>query len=152
MQLLWRHRPLLPPKTDKSLRYIPFPLMLLVKNCKLIPVMLVGALLNGVRYTRLEYVSVALISLGVVLFMLKPSKAPAHHEGEHEQHGQLLQWVVSMVAAAASSLSLKELAGVGLAALNLLVDGFTNSEQVGGAEHGTRLPRDSKRSAIMARD
>ena len=45
--------------------------MLLVKNCKLVPVMVVGALINGVRYKPYEYAAVGLISLGVVLFMMK---------------------------------------------------------------------------------
>lgn len=64
---------------DLSLTYnlISYPLNLLVKNCKLVPVMLVGALVNKITYSRRDYAAVAIISSGVLVFMMKPHKAHA---------------------------------------------------------------------------
>jgi len=52
----------------RSLRYVIFPVQILAKSCKPIPVMLMGALL-GKRYPRRKYVNVLLIVGGVGLFM-----------------------------------------------------------------------------------
>ena len=57
-----------------SLRSISYPLMILVKNCKLIPVMIVGAVVNK----SYEYVAVALISMGLILFAMKVGGAGLH--------------------------------------------------------------------------
>lgn len=56
---------------------ISFPLSLLVKNCKLVPVMVVGSIVNKIRYTPQEYLAVLLISAGVPIFMMKPAASHA---------------------------------------------------------------------------
>lgn len=139
-----------------SLRDISYPLLILVKNCKLLPVMLVGAIINGVRYKPYEYAAVAFISGGVMLFMVKGPQANGggggHHGGGHHGLSQsyavggssskgvspledavardnlwlMIQAVVGIVA---SSFSLQELRGLCMATTNLLIDGFTNAEQ-----------------------
>ena len=153
----WFHTSVRTP-ADTSLRYISFPLMLLVKNCKLVPVMVVGALINGVRYKRYEYVAVALISLGVVLFMIKKGGGHGHGHGHAapSSHGpgaeglgssfeiktrgpspwkqavdqdNLWAMLTAVVGTVAAVLPLSELRGLVLAVTNLLIDGFTNAEQ-----------------------
>lgn len=125
--------------------------MLLVKNCKLVPVMVVGALMNGVRYKTSEYVAVALISLGVVLFMTKgkgQGGGGGHGHGYSANYGptetdagsgpsiadaiasdNLWNILMAVAGAVASAVSLAELRGLLLAMTNLTIDGFTNAEQ-----------------------
>ena len=128
--------------------------MLLVKNCKLVPVMVVGAVINGVRYKRHEYLAVALISLGVVLFMMKGKggggHGHGHGHGSYSAHygptstgssssGQSIAeavasdnlWniLMAVVGTLAASVSFSELRGLLLAMTNLTIDGFTNAEQ-----------------------
>lgn len=137
-----------------SLRDISYPLLILVKNCKLLPVMLVGAVVNGVRYKTYEYVAVALISCGVMLFMVKGPQA----SGEGGRHGghydisasyavggqsnkkvspleaavardNLWMMIQAVMGIVASSFTFQEVRGLSMAATNLLIDGFTNAEQ-----------------------
>jgi len=78
--------------------------------------MLVGAVVNGKRYSKAEYTAVAFITLGVMLFSLKPA------------------YVESLVKGGLSNGSgngFDEVFGLLLAGANLLIDGFTNAEQVG---------------------
>ncbi|EWM21922.1 udp-glc gal endoplasmic reticulum nucleotide sugar transporter [Nannochloropsis gaditana] len=133
-----------------SLRDISYPLLILVKNCKLLPVMLVGALVNGVRYKPHEYAAVALISCGVMLFMFKGpevSDADVGHDSgwsksirtaSHPRRSSLGDaiardnlWMIiqALGGMVYSSFSLQELRGLCMAIINLLIDGFTNAEQ-----------------------
>jgi len=52
----------------RSLRYVIYPVQVLAKSCKPIPVMLMGALM-GKKYPLKKYINVAIITLGVALFM-----------------------------------------------------------------------------------
>jgi hypothetical protein len=52
----------------RSLRYVIYPVQVLAKSCKPIPVMLMG-LLFGKRYPTKKYANVILIVFGVALFM-----------------------------------------------------------------------------------
>lgn len=56
-----------------SLNYINYPMLLLAKSSKLVPVMLLSCIINGKRYSASQIFSVALISLGVALFSCKKS-------------------------------------------------------------------------------
>ncbi|KAG5192346.1 UDP-Glc/Gal endoplasmic reticulum nucleotide sugar transporter [Tribonema minus] len=94
-----------------SLAYINYPLLLLAKSCKLVPVMVMGFLVSGKRYTRAEYLSVGLITAGVALFSYKPGG------GGHGKHAEVERG------------ALMEALGLGLVLVNLMLDGFTNAQQ-----------------------
>mmetsp|Transcript_15553 Transcript_15553/g.20254 ORF Transcript_15553/g.20254 Transcript_15553/m.20254 type:complete len:545 (+) Transcript_15553:63-1697(+) len=52
----------------RALRYVIFPVQVLARSCKPVPVMLIGALL-GKKYPRRKYINVMFIVIGVALFM-----------------------------------------------------------------------------------
>jgi len=52
----------------RALRYVIYPIQVLAKSCKPVPVMLMGALM-GKKYPMKKYLKVALIVGGVGLFM-----------------------------------------------------------------------------------
>lgn len=52
----------------RSLHYVIFPVQVLAKSCKPIPVMIMGACM-GKKYPVKKYVNVAVITLGVAMFM-----------------------------------------------------------------------------------
>ena len=52
----------------RSLRYVIFPIQVLAKSCKPVPVMIIGALL-GKKYPMKKYINVLAIVTGVGLFM-----------------------------------------------------------------------------------
>mmetsp|Transcript_5665 Transcript_5665/g.11570 ORF Transcript_5665/g.11570 Transcript_5665/m.11570 type:complete len:495 (+) Transcript_5665:174-1658(+) len=52
----------------RSLRYVIFPIQVLARSCKPVPVLLIGTLL-GKKYPRRKYISVLLIVCGVAMFM-----------------------------------------------------------------------------------
>jgi adenosine 3'-phospho 5'-phosphosulfate transporter B2 len=51
-----------------SLRFVPFPVQTMFKSSKVLPVMAVGRLLKGARYTRRQLLEAAGITLGVLVF------------------------------------------------------------------------------------
>ncbi|BES93840.1 adenosine 3'-phospho 5'-phosphosulfate transporter [Nesidiocoris tenuis] len=59
----------------EALKYISFPSQVLAKACKIIPVMMMGKLVSKHKYEYYEYVTAALISIGMTFFML--SSAPS---------------------------------------------------------------------------
>lgn len=61
----------------EALKFISFPVQVLSKSCKIIPVMLVGILVNRKSYPMMEYVEAVLITMGVTLFNLSERKAPS---------------------------------------------------------------------------
>jgi len=73
----------------RSLRYVIYPVQVLAKSCKPIPVMLMGALM-GKKYPLKKYVNVAVITCGVALFMQSPNKDTG---GETKIIGVLLLFV-----------------------------------------------------------
>jgi UDP-galactose transporter B1 len=109
-----------------SLNYINYPLLLLAKSSKLVPVMLLSYVINGKRYSMGEVLSVVLISLGVALFSCKvhPSAVFGSSDGTS---------IISSEEEPLEDGSLSELAktliGLALVLVNLLLDGFTNARQ-----------------------
>uniref|UniRef100_A0A6B2EIF5 Adenosine 3'-phospho 5'-phosphosulfate transporter 1 n=1 Tax=Phlebotomus kandelakii TaxID=1109342 RepID=A0A6B2EIF5_9DIPT len=53
----------------EALKFINFPTQVLAKSCKIIPVMIMGKIISKNKYEFYEYVTAALISMGMVFFM-----------------------------------------------------------------------------------
>ena len=104
-----------------AMGYIPFPLYILVSSCKLIPVLLVGVLLNPSNARPLQdYVSAVIMTEGVVLY----SNAQKHGE---EAPGTFYD---TFLGFSLKGLPLVQLCvGVGLTLSNLFLEGFTNGAQ-----------------------
>lgn len=109
-----------------SLQYISFPLMILTKSCKPIPVMVIGFFRYAVRYPWYKYISVALLSLGIAIFCAyQPPKA-----GSSGTSSGPSDWTDISVPFTDLSFSLPTLGlGIVLVLMNLTLDGFTNNEQ-----------------------
>jgi solute carrier family 35 (UDP-galactose transporter), member B1 len=65
-----------------SLNYISFPLHILAKSCKLVPVMAMGFMMNGKRYSSTEIASVFAITAGLCVFA---GAKPASGKGGHDE-------------------------------------------------------------------
>ena len=96
-----------------ALNFISFPLVVLVKSCKPVPVILVGMVLYGRKYTWYKLLSVALLCAGIAMFSSAKGgsiKSPS-------------------AAGNGSSDTFNLGVGILLVSLNLLLDGYTNNEQ-----------------------
>lgn len=91
----------------EALKYISYPAQVLAKSSKMIPVMFMGTLVYGIRYTIPEYVCSLLVAGGVSLFALSKTSSKT----------------ISKLAHPNAPL------GYGLCFLNLTFDGFTNATQ-----------------------
>lgn len=87
-----------------SFDYISYPTAVLVKSCKMVPVMLIGSLAFGKRYTIREMICVIGLTVGIYGFMYYSSNK---HSDE----------------------SSSSLYGITLSGLSLLCDGLTGSQQ-----------------------
>lgn len=65
----------------QALHYVSFPLQTLSKSCKIIPVMLMGKLLNKKTYDWVEYAEAAAISFGVTLFSFSENSGGDDDDG-----------------------------------------------------------------------
>ncbi|VDM16277.1 unnamed protein product [Hydatigera taeniaeformis] len=63
----------------EALIFITFPIQVISKSCKAIPVMLMGRLLYGRSYRAFEYITTVLVSIGVSVFILS---SPLEHSGK----------------------------------------------------------------------
>jgi len=66
--------------TNWSLRYLSYPLRVVFKSSKVLPVMLLSATYLGKRYTLVQYSSALLLCLGLVLFTLGDAKGRANFD------------------------------------------------------------------------
>ncbi|KAI0754907.1 UAA transporter [Daedaleopsis nitida] len=96
-----------------ALSYITYPAMVLGKSCKLVPVMIMNVLLYRRKFARHKYLVVAMVTLGITMFMgfgkEKPSKSKASKNGDLSAYAQLI--------------------GITYLLINLAIDGATNSTQ-----------------------
>lgn len=103
------------PLSYQALKYISFPLMVLAKSSKPIPVMLIGVLQFGKTYSLVKYISVLLLVVGITLFSMAANHK--HDSGDS-----------AATAAVVTPLSLQIL-GIVLIFANLILDGYTNNQQ-----------------------
>lgn len=61
----------------EALKYVNFPTQVLAKSCKIIPVMLMGKIVSRTKFEFYEYLTAALISFGMLAFLLG-SKSDHH--------------------------------------------------------------------------
>eukprot|EP01039_Chlorochromonas_danica_P000721 gene719-783_t len=95
-----------------SLKYISFPMMVLSKSSKHVPVMLVGKVLYSKNYAWYKYVSVALVCGGISMFTLAKSSSGHSAKASTDEAGLLATiW------------------GLFLIFVNLSLDGVTSNEQ-----------------------
>lgn len=90
-----------------AMRQLSYPIVLTVKMCKMIPVILIGSLLYRAKYSLEKYMTVVLITVGVLAFSFM--------EEENEK--------------ADSGRKSSSLVGLGLVVINLVMDGFMCSCQ-----------------------
>lgn len=112
-------------------RYIPYPLYILVSSCKLIPVMIVGMIVNRTWRSNRDYACAAIMTVGIIMYSWQQisgsgaaSTAKAGHHGaagggagSHSLFGIELDATKSLIA------------GVGFTLLNLSMEGYTNASQ-----------------------
>lgn len=107
-----------------SLSFISFPLMILTKSCKPIPVMVIGSFRYAVKYPWYKYVSVALLSSGIAMFCAFQPKKGGGGSGPSAEGMDISIPYTDM------SFTIPVLAiGIVLVLGNLTLDGFTNNEQ-----------------------
>ncbi|GAA5924783.1 UDP-galactose transporter HUT1 [Sporobolomyces koalae] len=92
-----------------SLSHISFPTLLLGKSCKLVPVMLMNIVLYRRKFPLHKYLLVALVTIGIWLFMLYKPTSGSSTKGPARETSSLL--------------------GLGLLGVNLIMDGIVNSTQ-----------------------
>lgn len=95
-----------------ALKYIPFPLVILTKSSKPIPVMLIGILFYRKSYPWYKHLGTLLLCGGIMAFSLWKSSAHSKDDSSDRE---------------ASPFAL--LIGIFLVGLNLSLDGYTNNEQ-----------------------
>ena len=99
------------PLGYKAMSYISFPMVILVKTCKPVPVMTVGIMLYGTRYKWWKYLTMFLLCLGIALFSyFKTSNEKVSSEQQNLD-------------------TTSTLIGIGLVLSNLALDGYTSNEQ-----------------------
>jgi len=99
---------------------LPNTAQVLAKSCKMIPVMLMGTVLSGKRYSVFEYSCAAAIAGGVALFA---GAGKASAGGGAHAASAAAKAVAKRLAAPNAPL------GYTLCLLNLLLDGYTNAAQ-----------------------
>ncbi|KMZ56937.1 UDP-galactose/UDP-glucose transporter 3 [Zostera marina] len=91
----------------EALKYISYPAQVLAKSSKMIPVMLMGALVYGIKYSIPEYLCTFLVAGGVSVFALLKTSSKTIGKLAHPNAPF----------------------GYGLCFVNLALDGFTNATQ-----------------------
>mmetsp|Transcript_9464 Transcript_9464/g.18349 ORF Transcript_9464/g.18349 Transcript_9464/m.18349 type:complete len:329 (+) Transcript_9464:68-1054(+) len=78
--------------SNEALRYVSYPTQVLGKSCKMVPVMLFGILIAGKAkdYSLIDYVQVAVVTLGVVVFNFGAPVKPGKGAGADSTYGLAL--------------------------------------------------------------
>jgi UDP-galactose transporter B1 len=117
-----------------SLQFISYPLMILTKSCKHIPVMIVGKLFYDKKYHWTKYLSVLMICNGILLFtamkddMKKNIKPEAHNDVNKGSEG--IEGLIKEDGIGGDlTLSISVIIGLVLIFIHLILDGVTSNEQ-----------------------
>ena len=94
----------------KALNYVTFSMQTIFKSTKVIPVMLMGTVLQGVSYSKTEYLEAACITGGVAIFGM--NKEHRQREGDEDDGDPWEEWL-----------------GLGLLCSYVLCDAFTSQWQ-----------------------
>lgn len=94
-----------------ALSYISYPMMVLGKSCKLVPVMLMNVLLYRRRFAPHKYLVVAMVTAGITMFTIFGDKGKPSKTG------------------GAAKTASDSLVGIAYLLINLAIDGATNSTQ-----------------------
>jgi len=76
--------------TNWSLSFLNYTTRIVFKSSKVIPVMLVGVVMQGRRYSKLEYLSAFILVSGIVLFTLGDSMDKLSGDGSFDYRGIIL--------------------------------------------------------------
>jgi len=123
-----------------SLQYINYPMMVLTKTMKPVPVLLVGVVGYGNRYPWYQYVTVMCLSGGLALYTFASDKGGGgggggggKGKGSNDGGAALISMVtLSIGVPGVLRLTLeivKTVWGIILVCVNLTLDGYTNNEQ-----------------------
>jgi len=115
-----------------ALKYITFPLMILTKSSKPVPVMLIGVTLYRRTFAWYQYVSVLLICGGISLYSAFGSKDSKERSGCINRNSNENIYLVAAISALGQVFEhsmAKLVVGISLVLINLTLDGFTNNEQ-----------------------
>ena len=96
-----------------ALSHISYPAMVLAKSCKLVPVMVMNVLLYRRAFSRHKYVVVALVTVGITMFMGFGGEGGKKHSTKDQGHQTLWHSIIGML----------------YLLINLILDGATNSTQ-----------------------
>mmetsp|Transcript_30044 Transcript_30044/g.41255 ORF Transcript_30044/g.41255 Transcript_30044/m.41255 type:complete len:344 (-) Transcript_30044:42-1073(-) len=96
----------------QALKYITYPMMVLTKSSKPVPVMFVGIFFYQRKYKWYKYVGVAMVCIGIAMFTLYKSS------GKYSAKVEII-----------TQPSINLIFGILLVLINLSLDGYTNNEQ-----------------------
>jgi len=81
----------------RSLRFVIYPIQVLAKSCKPVPVMLMGTLM-GKRYPLRKYINVVMIVIGVALFMGGGDNKKGTDDEEKSSSSQMLGIILLFIS------------------------------------------------------
>lgn len=100
--------------SNEALAYVPYPMQVLAKSCKMIPVMIGERLVQGKIHPLYKWICVGVMAAGVALFQM--SRIKAGKGGKPSPHGDMDETMASLIG--------------GLLLLgSLVLDGYTGPRQ-----------------------
>ena len=94
----------------KALNYVTFSMQTIFKSTKVIPVMIMGTVLQGTNYNRIEYAEALAITMGVAIFGMNKE----HRQADDDEE---------------DATAMEEYLGLGLLCSYVLCDAFTSQWQ-----------------------
>lgn len=108
----------------EALKFISFPVQVLAKSCKIIPVMLMGKIISRNKYEFYEYVSAGLITLGMVFFLTGSAQEGKCKSFYSTNRYSFNNTQILFIASAVTTIT-----GIFLLVLYMLFDSFTSNWQ-----------------------